>query len=1014
MSQAPSQTPWPLALAAHTHHAIETALNHDPAGPPSTLTTTLRQELFPSGMPSDFLPLLDRAHQWAIAGDRPDTAPPWYQVNYRQHPALHHPLSGEVYRPEGLAGISAATLNTHSAEHFKALIHREGNEIHPCRTALAFWRFGAMLRDPALDDLWPLLPADPRVPDHTLWTHLDLMSAFAGAMADGQSPALLLMSFGPVQDFIAQSRSTSDLWAGSHLLSRLAWEGLKVICERQGPAALIFPQLRGVPLVDLWLRDDMHLDSKLFRQEEWTRGSTDANPLFAAALPNRFVAIVPQNQVKELANQVTEKVRDWVQKTGMDSLALLLDAAGENSKSDSGLPCWEQLQKQLAGFPEVHWSSVPWSLVGEQGGKLQTDALTRVMTPFYPSASALGFLGSDTGKLLMQQHGDVPQPNPGTLYPAIYELTDRLNAAAKSIRAFEPLDQMGNRCSLSGESEWLTTDRKQLDWTSGQRNQRDENNRGKTLWTRAADKYPSWVRPGEHLGALATLKRLWPTLFLETVRQATHEDIQVNRYVVSTHTMALATSLDQWLSEDPQNTHIPIGLISQLSEHLPRTEGSGKREDKIGYAALPRKLARRLRELDQAGHDPGGSKALIARRLPAYLDRCKDLAGHNDPKIATQGAQMLEAIEANTRQLFGKKPETYYALIMLDGDRMGAWLSGEARFSLPYGDTWHRDLTPPLRAELTGYRNAHRAPSAARHMAISAALNAYALDLSRYVVEDLGKGKLFYAGGDDVMAMVSVDDLLAVLLWLRVAYGGGLPNHDATTCQAKLTALTSIKAPELSLHGGFVQLRQGKHRGLLRLMGSLATASAGAVVAHHTAPLAMVLRELRAAEKTAKEAGGRDAFSISLLKRAGGKSSLTLPWWRNSKHPEALEQSPMGVLLRLRRILASPGLSRRVSYLAGEWLASLPDSRLIPDTGHYRHLLHSTLGYQFRRQITDQQAGESVLDVVKDLVNLAVDQAEGSDQDTGRGATTLIRDYLNTAEFLAREGRTGSRLEESV
>lgn len=994
MSTDLPDTPWRLALAAHTHRAVETALA--PLTP--TLVTELRQALFPGGEPTDLDPILDQAHQWAIAGDRPDPARAmdWYRVDFRKNPALHHPLSGQVYRPGGLAGLDAATAGDQCLQHFRALIHRDGDNLDARRTALAFWRFGPALRGGALEGLWPLLPADSRVPDHTLWTHLDLMSAFAGAMAEGQQPALLLMSFGPVQDFIAQSRSTSDLWAGSHLLSRLAWEGLKVICERQGPAALIFPQLRGVPLVDVWLRDDMHLRGSLFDDEAWTRGSTDANPLFAAALPNRFVAIVPAADAQALAGEVTTRVRNWVMKIGKKSLSRLLDAAKENTDSDSDLPCWQQLREQLAGFPEVHWSTVPWSLVSQQGASLDIAALTSAMAPFYPASTAPGFLGSDTGQLLMQplkvNGATFHSPNPGTLYPALYELTDRLAAAAKSVRAFEQLGQEGNRCSLSGEREWLTTNRAQLKLTSGQRTD--------TLWTRVAEKRPSWVRKGEHLGALATLKRLWPTLFLEWVQGVTNERTRVSRYVISTHTMALATSLDRWLDGDG-TADIPHRLFNQL--HVPDLAES----DRIGHAALPRKLVRRLEALKRDGGDEDRSKALIARRLPAYIDHCKDLVNDESADKATQAARMLEAVEADTRTLLGSKPEAYYALIMLDGDRMGAWLSGEAGFSLPHGDTWHGDLQPPPGDELQRYRQARRAPSAARHMAISAALNAYALDLARYVVEDLGKGKLLYAGGDDVMAMVSVDDLLAVLLWLRVAYGGGIGGDNAPARQAELSELSGVAAPDLHLHGGFAQLQQGRQRHLLRLMGGLATASAGAVVAHHTAPLAMVLRELRAAEKTAKTAGGRNAFSLTLLKRAGGKASLTAPWWRDSTRPEALAQSPMGVLLRLRRALAARGLSRRVAYLASEWLASLPDSRLIPDTGQYRALLHSTLAYQFQRQGGDGTA----LEVVGDLVNLAVDMAEGMERDTGRGAADLIRDYLTTAEFLAREGRTGDNLE---
>src|SRR5690625_6257283 len=49
------------------------------------------------------------------------------------------------------------------------------------------------------------------------------------------------------------ARTTSDLWAGSHLLSRLSWEAMRPLCEQLGPDAILFPRLRGIPQVDLWL-----------------------------------------------------------------------------------------------------------------------------------------------------------------------------------------------------------------------------------------------------------------------------------------------------------------------------------------------------------------------------------------------------------------------------------------------------------------------------------------------------------------------------------------------------------------------------------------------------------------------------------------------------------------------------------------------------------------------------------------------------------------------------------------
>lgn len=53
---------------------------------------------------------------------------------------------------------------------------------------------------------------------------------------------LLLVTLGPVQDFIAQARRTRDLWYGSHLLSELGRAAARALVE--GGAQLIFPALK--------------------------------------------------------------------------------------------------------------------------------------------------------------------------------------------------------------------------------------------------------------------------------------------------------------------------------------------------------------------------------------------------------------------------------------------------------------------------------------------------------------------------------------------------------------------------------------------------------------------------------------------------------------------------------------------------------------------------------------------------------------------------------------------------
>ena len=52
---------------------------------------------------------------------------------------------------------------------------------------------------------------------------------------------LLLVTLGPVQDFIGQARRTRDLWYGSHLLAEVSRAAARALIG--GGAHLIFPAL---------------------------------------------------------------------------------------------------------------------------------------------------------------------------------------------------------------------------------------------------------------------------------------------------------------------------------------------------------------------------------------------------------------------------------------------------------------------------------------------------------------------------------------------------------------------------------------------------------------------------------------------------------------------------------------------------------------------------------------------------------------------------------------------------
>jgi CRISPR-associated protein Cmr2 len=814
---------------------------------------------------------------------------------------------------------------------------------------------------------------------------------------------LLVMSFGPVQGFIGQARSTSDLWAGSHLLSSLVWEAMKPIVSHLGPDCMVFPALRGVPVVDRWLMQrDVGGDAfvQLFENidSELLADRTDTNPLFAASLPNKFMAIVPSKQAAALAEHAVAAIKNAAKTWAREAARLAFEAAGVPMTDATHA----QIAQQLAGFPEAYWAVATWPVNGADPADAEAfmngykdvsaaaKQLHTALDQIHPDLKTQGVFQEATWKVLTKELKlDGLQfwaPNTGILYPAVYELAERSLGAAKATRPFAPLLEEGHRCTLTGEAEWLTHDRALLGLNRKDRNSGDT----QSVWAKLAKKKKSWVKPGEHLGAIATLKRLWPTMFAERISDLTGGTVR--RFVVSTHALALSTTLEKLA--DPAQP-----LTTDQRSALQVLAATAADYDNV---TLPKALLRTLYQRGQLSE----AEQMTLRKLPDMLE--------NPPDDAAQA----QHLERTIRQLLGdSRPETYYALILMDGDRMGGWLAGnEDDYKLCYRETWHSSVLAEMQNLETRekhqkeqgdavrrYLDTKRPVSPGRHGAISQALNDFSTHLARHVVEDCCKGKLLYAGGDDVLALVAVDDLFDCMQLLRLAYSGIAPS-DAMRLSDRIGTLQpggSGRQRKLLLNKGF-GLLSGR---LMTLMGVKATASMGAVVAHHSAPLGMVLRELRAAESRAKntprgkngkgEDTNRDAFCLRVLKRGGGEVNVTSPWWpvnATTQQPDT-SQSALALMKQLAEQLALTDFSRGAIYKAQLWFEGLTDDAQDAKSAVWRAQISTSLAYQFKRQKGSAELARQVVDFVCDVMHPAHPK-------------TAIENFLVTSEFFAREARS--------
>jgi len=163
----------------------------------------------------------------------------------------------------------------------------------------------------------------------------------------------------------------------------------------------------------------------------------------------------------------------------------------------------------------------------------------------------------------------------------------------------------------------------------------------------------------------------------------------------------------------------------------------------------------------------------------------------------------------------------YYAILMLDGDSMGRWLSGEFLEKKTELKEFHKKLTE----ELGNYAECVDG------------------EKSEDGIIKEPKGKLVYAGGDDVLAFVNLNHLLPVMKELRTRF------------------------PKFKDFG--FEIKDNKK----------SSASAGIAIAHYKTPLSEVLKWARKMEKEAKSIDDdKDAFAIAALKRSGEIRKTVFKW----------------------------------------------------------------------------------------------------------------------------------------
>ncbi|RMD79030.1 MAG: type III-B CRISPR-associated protein Cas10/Cmr2, partial [Lentisphaerae bacterium] len=570
-----------------------------------------------------------------------------------------------------------------------------------------------------------LLPADTRIPDHTIWTHMALTSALHGCRLaeDGRidiKPAFLVFQLGPVQDFIASARSTRDMWSGSYLLSWLTAHAIKAITDVLGPDHILFPAICEQGIFDAIHRESVYekirfkgqdgktdtLWQRLYRDEFYRSNNNRSNNkrfqyqhqlplehLLNPTLPNRFVALVPAEKGQcgysgeELARQAEQAV--------LSELHQISEACWQHFQtliqrcvSEENLlnpTQWEDMKKrwdaQVERFPQISWAVFPW----EAG--------------YEPAIGKFSKL-------------PINQENPGAEPAKKYTPAEVIKRYHRLATELIPVEDRDERY-YSGEGK----DRLNLPYG--------------LLWT-----------ANYHFAD-----------YLMSARRNTREFSQFN-----TDEHQEGTPKDSLTGKEE------IIGSEDLWKALRNSDCKGvfkANELRTGYGAIS--LIKRLWCRSISGKTD-------ETKSPSYL-RCRLGFENNDDFERALGFDSVQEIaQRNKRQGRREPANPYVAVLAMDGDQMGKWVSGEnlPNFKCQLAQEARNYLIPYLEKVGT---ELPRLLTPSYHMQFSEALANFGNFVAPLIIEYYD-GQLIYSGGDDLLVMLPAENAVLCAAALRAAFRG--------------------------------------------------------------------------------------------------------------------------------------------------------------------------------------------------------------------------------------------------
>lgn len=709
-------------------------------------------------------------------------------VDFKAMPTLTHPLARHILNFEPILQTAAETTNA-----IVQVIDKDIKEgIWSRKDYFNYLFFGLrkslVARNTCnLGFLWERLPADTRMPDHSIWTHCSLVSALKTCFS--QSPynqaSLVVFAITPVQPFIEKARKLRDHWVGSVILSWLAFEGIRAVMELLGPDHILYPSIHDQPLVKNWLSQKGPKSfEQIFKDYEACFSLKPSERV--ASLPNKFVFLAPTGHETQLCEAIQKTLADEWQNLSRMVTDFIVNQTGEEIHKDGLI---RQFNRQTENYWNLNYSFSKLVSLSDQ------EDLDRI---FEKEKFESIF---QTIKEFLSGYAT----NRAVVYPASHTLVQATLATAKMKPTINRKDEPGKKCPVCGEFEILHgRERQQIPSVSEDRKARE------SFWEKF-NLDSATLKENEQLCGICSVKRFGPRAVREYGK-------------------------DHMLYSVFKKDHFPSTTEMASAEWLDQLEMQGFLADE----AFRARLIDELHEQDEESH--------------AFSEKVRHLL----EKAAEEGIKR-------------KEQDNYYAILIMDGDKMGDLINGKT-ISAHWKDVLHPDLA--VRFERSGFPGGvlknfldqKRFVSPAVHASISEALGYFSLYAVPWVIRDCG-GHLVYAGGDDVAAVLPLSRAMEAAERISRTYRQGFVTYN----------------------GGEIQACENRHDmtqpfSVLPGKGKDISISGGILICHHKQPLRGAIEDAhKLLNDEAKKRIGRNAFAVKLQKRSGHSRVFGAKW--EAKNP---------------------------------------------------------------------------------------------------------------------------------